>query len=336
MNPGEQDQNPFRRPSSASSIGTQNASRYFGTRSRYNANRTRNTQLANAQPAQSYFPQAAQMQPVPAYAAPVAQPQRSGGKRKFLLIAAIIAVVGIITAIIVSIGINGGIRIKGMNHSLEDLQALLKDNRDTVLEALATNEIAQENKQKIAIYQIEDEEQYKSLVNTYRDQQTKLNQFKDRLEDFGSISAYDPYDETIDINELMNTLKEITNKLAAFYDKYAEMHIIIADISRSNGDNTQINKLESFSDNENSKALANNYKDYYQKLANYNKINTTNDCERNRKNTECRNISTELSNAKEKIEDGSYSKYLNSIAVELPENSSPLIIMNTIITMRAK
>ena len=343
MNPGEQDQNPFRRPSSASSMGTQNASRYFGTRSRYNANRTRNTQLTNAQPAQSYFPQAAQMQPVPAYAAPVAQQQRSGGKRKFLLIAAIIAVVGIITAIIVSIGINGGIHIKGMNHSLEDLQAVLGEYRDSIIDVLIDNEKALSGDQEFAISYSEEigekdqeqEEEKKRKQQEYKDNYTKkyekIKAAREKLDDFGSITAYDPYENNVDINDLMKTLKESLDKYVAFYEKYYQLKILQLEIQQSYGEASSIEKLKNLDDGQNLEKLSKSITNLYSILK-----QVKNKCGEMPNSSTCIELSVKLSNAKKEIDQSAYNAYLKSIAVETTDENDPLIIINIILSMKAK
>ena len=320
MNPGEQNQNPFRRSSSASSTGTQNTSRYFGARSRYNANRTRNTQLANTQPAQTYFQQPDQIQPAPAYAAPIAQPQRSGGKRKFLLIAAIIAVVSIITVIIVSIGMNGGIHIKGMNHSLEDLQATLKEYRDNIIDVSIDNEKALSGNQVFAIGFNDDEdksEEEREEINkkrqeyktAYTERRDKIKAIREKLDDFGSITAYDPYESNADINNLMKTLKESLDKYVAFYEKYSELKLIQLEILESNGEASSIEKLKKLDDDENLDKLYKSITVFY---------------------------SNKNSSARKVIDQSAYNTYLKSIAVETTEENDPMIIVNTILIMKAK
>ena len=315
MNPGEQNQNPFRRPGTTTT-GSQNGapvnrSRYFGGRSRYQGNRTSSTNQPNPQGFVNPFSQPQQqpvapIAPAPAYAP---TPERKSHKKRNLLIAGgVIAVVAIIvTLIVTTIKItDSGIHLKGTNHSLADLQTILEKYGDNFREAWLQNVSVRDAKQVFPHYS-KAEKENSEIVKRYEDKRTTivdaLKKFSDELEQFGDIDINGSNYQDYDINHDLAFLKETVKKIAVFYEKYINTQIAIIQIYEEDASSQSIDNLKNIIENESLNELANIITE---------KI-------KNRKMTE----------APEKL-DELYDKALNSLSIDEGEETSPTVIISKI------
>ena len=306
MNPGEQNQNPFRRPGTTTT-GSQNGapvnrSRYFGGRSRYQGNRTSSTNQLNPQGFINPFSQPQQTTtstPAPAYVSAPEPVKKSHKKRTILIIAGIAAAaLLIVVAITTFFTITGdGLRLKGSNHSLSDLQETVEKYHGYFKTAWLRNETIRENGLEFPNYGKAEEEDIKKYEDKNQEYINGLYEFSEKMEQFGSINAVAPYGENYNINEYIETLKDITKKVAVFYDKYIKIQVALNRIVSSDRSSESIENLKKIVDDENLRKLADN-------------------------------IAAKSGNSQENNE--LYQKVLMNISVDQGKNDSPLLMISRI------
>ena len=315
MNPGEQDQNPFRRPGSIS--GSQNSasinrSRYFGARSRYQSNHSQNTTVPNPQGFVNPFSQQ-QQQPQPQYVTLTQAPARRSHKKRNLIIAgSIAAIVLIVTAVIVTTVTiaNGGMLLKGTNHNLADLQATIEKYRDRFRESWLQNESVREYTHSFPRYSKNLEENEKAIKEYENKRDENVNailKFSEELDQFGDIDIKNSNYEDYDINHDLKFLKNVVKKIADFEKKYINIQIAIINIFNEDASEQSINNLKNITDNENLRKLSETVKNQFRNLT-----------------------KTEVSQQINEL----YNQVLLDISIDIGEETEPNLILSRISKIR--
>ena len=268
MNPGEQDQNPFRRPGSIS--GSQNSasinrSRYFGARSRYQSNHSQNTTVPNPQGFVNPFSQQ-QTQQLPTTPVSAAQKPKHNHKKRniFLVFVAAATIIATIALIVVSIVVNeNGLSLKGTNHSLSDLLDTFNEYDDYFHAAWEQNLSIREGNVAFPYIGEIDKEVFEKYKKKYLDYAEKLTSFSKELEKFGKIDAKYPYGDNYDINKLLSSLKSTVQKTAVFYEKYTRIIISIARIKLENASDDSIKEFKDIPGDEKLHELADKIANIY-------------------------------------------------------------------------
>ena len=319
MNPGEQDQNPFRRPgsfvgsqTSAAPSNTPNTSKYFGARSRFNRNRG-TTQTANTQKPSfaSYAAEPSYPTQQPKYVSPAAK------KRKKIIAIAGLSIAGIVVLIALGSAIitNTGILNIGKNHNLSDLQSLLEKYYPHVHIAWTSNEHCYEGKNWLRSPDIETDNIKKEKDNL-SEVENGIKEFMNQIENYGGIKAIDDNGEVVELDNRLKIIKNNTKKLQEFFTKYRKVYDLVFDIYISKGKTESIEALKNASGDEKYARLANYFKSYYSAEEQLKKIVKDDpEC----RSDLCRKTSIERSDYEDNINDGTFDKILEQLYVELDE-----------------
>ena len=318
MNPGEQDQNPFRRPGSF--VGSQNnatptnTSKYFGTRSRFNRNRSTTNQSNYSQQ-----PSFASYAVEPSYPTQqVAKPINPAAKKR----KKIIAIVGVsLAALIVLIAVgsaiisNTGIMNIGKNHNLSDLQTLLEKYYPHVHVAWTSNENCLDGGNRLMNPEIDTTEIDKQKENM-TEVENGVAEFLDQIDKYGGIKAIDENGEVVELDDKLKIIKNNTKKLQEFFTKLQKVYNLVFDIYISKGSTASIEALKNASDDEKYAQLANYYKSYYSATEKLEELAKNNpECRSNA----CSDTYLIKSQNEDRLNDGTFDKILRQLYVELDE-----------------
>ncbi len=315
MNPGEQDQNPFRRPGSfagAQNNATQpNTSKYFGARSRFNRNRG-TTQTANVQ--QPTFTSYAQEPSYPTQQPKYVDPAAKKRKKIIAIIGLSLVAIIILIAVGATIISNTGILNIGKNHNLSDLQALLEKSYPYINEAIYNNDYCADGGPDLWSPDTNKEE-FTKQKNNIAAIDKNLTEFVAEIDKYGGIKAIDDNGETVDLDSRLEILKENAKKLQEFFVKFHNIFDLILDIYISEGSEDSINALKNASSDEDYIQLANNFELYYANEKALKASLEDGEC----KDQACIELSSKKIQYQNNINDGSFDEILKKIYVELNE-----------------
>lgn len=273
MNPGEQDRNPFRRTYSAGS----RTGRYIGGRP-------------------DFFAQAmAQNSPAPA---PV-QKKRINKKPIFIGLGIIAAIVLVIVSVVMVAPSIGNLIASGdKNHDLTELQKVISEYYDDALNAYLTIKSAS-NSDPLWIPG-ESDEYVKKTASSRNQSYTRIKEFKDKIEKFGGVTAYDYFGNSYDIDTRLKIAKEKLNKYIEAFEKINGIYTVIIEAYNSNGAEDKIKAIGSKYSDEEMSEIANVIDAYYKVYKDYESKPGFKDCIEDT-DDECKIDLTRLNNAAKKL-----------------------------------
>lgn len=331
MNPGEQDQNPFRRPGSF--VGSQNSatptntSKYFGARSRFNRNRGSSQITSIQQP--SFASYAAE----PSYPAQqAARPVNPAAKKRKKIIAIVgfsIAAIVILISVGVTVINNTGILNIGKNHNLSELQEVMKKYYPYVGIAWEQNQNCDYGQNKLWDPEYTTD-QLKEKKEQLAETEKEIAEFLKELEKFGGIKGKNSDGEIIEVDTYIETIKNKTKILYEFFQKFRKTFDLIIDIYINNGSDESIDALKDSSNDEEVIKLAKYYKDFYTAYKSLKTKVENKTCDQKT----CDELYDTMNKNKKYLNDGTFDKILKKLYVDLGENQGILFLMQEIYLMK--
>lgn len=253
MNPDEQDRNPFRRRTSAGS----RTGRYLSGRPNFSRQQT-----------PDFFAQAmAQNTPTPS----ITQKRRINKKPIIigLIILAIIAVVTV-TVVIVVPQINESIANRDKNHDIAELQEVIKQYYPSLIDFEYTIMVAIVNENKLWVPG--DEEITTETAQRRNKVAEEMKEFKEKLEKFGGVVAYDYFGKEYDIDRRLKLSIQMLDRHIEPFEKINNIYKFIIDIYVNDGDEAKIDALRNSYDDKELEEIARLIRNYYEARKEYEKI----------------------------------------------------------------
>ncbi len=309
MNPDEQDRNPFRRRTSASS----RTGRYLSGRPNFSQQQT-----------PDFFSQAmAQNTPAPT------QKNRVNKKPIFITlgILGIIAFI-VLTATVIIPMIGDVIADKDKNHSFLELQATIAEYREDLVNMRITiSSAAKDVTVWSPLYKNESRAEAVSVRNKIS---ARIKEFKTKLDNFGGIKAYSYFNQTIDVDPQLDYIKNEIDVYLSAFDKIKDLYAKIVEIYDSEGDKSKIEALRNEYNEKEIKDLADDIEEYYKVYAKYANNPKFSECI-DINSTKCEIDLNEFEKAHMKLMNSTnLRKYTNKVANEVLEREQEQNVINAV------
>ena len=250
MNPDEQDRNPFRRRTSASS----RTGRYLSGRPNFSQQQT-----------PDFFSQAmAQNTPAPT------QKNRVNKKPIFITLGILGIIAFIVLTVTVIIPMIGDvIASKDKNHSFLELQATIAEYREDVLNMYSIFSAA--NKENHLWIPLEDKETMQQSITARDKIAARVKEFKEKINGFGGVKAYDYFGNQIEVDLKLDYIKKEIDLYLVQFEKINKIDSLIVDVYMSNGDQTKINAIRSAYEDKEMSEIADTIESFYKVYREYEK-----------------------------------------------------------------
>ncbi len=303
MNPDEQDRNPFRRRTSASS----RTGRYLSGRPNFSQQQT-----------PDFFSQAmAQNTPAPT------RKNRVNKKPIFITLGILGIIAFIVLTVTVIIPMIGDIIAStNKNHSITELQAVAKEyykdviNMELIIEASVKDNTVLKIPEDLNTRQSIEEKGIKNRADVSK----RIEEFIEKLDKFGGVIAYDRSNNEINLDSTIKEAKTKLSKHKEVYDDINTVYSAVANVYISNGEEDKIEKLRNCYEDDDLNKVADLLRDSYSTIK-------TKD-------------GTEISNVNEKLKkDETLANVLRKIGEKASEdnNKTPLTnLLSQIINARTE
>ena len=246
MNPDEQDRNPFRRRTSASS----RTGRYLSGRPNFSQQQT-----------PDFFSQAmAQNTPAPT------QKNRVNKKPIFITLGILGIIAFIVLTVTVIIPMIGDIIAStDKNHSITELQAVAKEyykdviNMELIIEASVKDNTVLKIPEDLNTRQSIEEKGIKNRADVSK----RIEEFLEKLDKFGGVMAYDRSNNEINLDSTIEEAKTKLSKHKEVYDDINTVYSAVANVYISNGEESKIEKLRNCYEDDDLNKVADLLRDSY-------------------------------------------------------------------------